>query len=188
MLKREILGQALRCFNEFGVEATTIDTIKARCETSVGAIYHHFGKKEGILSALFFAAQDDQREHLQRELAKANSLREAVSSIVSSYVNWVTAHPEWARFLFQAHSVVAKGPFHQELKDRNAENYRDLKEKLLGFKDNEIRLVQSLEIFSSLVIGPSENYCRAWLASRVKTSPCDYRDEFAESAWRSLQR
>ena len=53
-LKREILEQALHCFNDLGVEATTIDAIKARCDTSVGAIYHHFGNKEGILSALFF--------------------------------------------------------------------------------------------------------------------------------------
>ncbi len=187
-LKREILTQALQCFNEYGVEATTIDTIKARCDTSVGAIYHHFGNKEGILSALFFAAQDDQSQHLDDELAKASSLREAVTSMVGSYLDWVSAHPEWARFLYQARSPVAKGPFQQELKERNAKKFRELKKKLLGFESKEIKLVQSFEILSSLIVGPSENYCRAWLANRVKTSPRDYRDEFAESAWRSIQR
>ncbi len=187
-LKREILAAALQCFNELGVEATTIDAIKARCDTSVGAIYHHFGNKEGILSALFFAAQDDQREHLTRELDKASSLREVVYSIVSSYLGWVTAQPEWARFLYQARSPVAKGPFQQELQDRNAKNFRDLKEKLLSFGAQDIKIVQSLEILSSLIVGPSENYCRAWLANRVKTSPGEFREEFAESAWRSLQR
>lgn|SRR5690554_69913 len=187
-LKREILEQALHCFNELGVEATTIDAIKARCETSVGAIYHHFGNKEGILSMLFFVAQDDQRQHFEHELAKTNSLREAVYSIISSYLDWVVAHPEWARFLYQARSPVAKGPFHQELKDRNAKNYQELKEKLLSFENKDIKIVLPFEILSSLIVGPSENYCRAWLASRVQTSPRDYREEFAESAWRSLQR
>ncbi len=187
-LKREILEQALHCFNELGVEATTIDAIKARCETSVGAIYHHFGNKEGILSALFFAAQDDQRQYLNHELAKTNGLREVVYSIISSYLDWVVANPEWARFLYQARSPVAKGPFQQELKDRNAKNYQELKEKLLSFEDKDIKIVQPFEILSSLIVGPSENYCRAWLASRVQTSPQDYREEFAESAWRSLQR
>jgi len=187
-LKREILEQALHCFNELGVEATTIDAIKARCETSVGAIYHHFGNKEGILSALFFAAQDDQRQHLTHELAQTKTLREAVYSIISSYLNWVVANPEWARFLYQARSRVAKGPFQEELKERNAKNFQELKAKLLGFENGDAKIVLPFEILSSLIVGPSENYCRAWLASRVQTSPQDYREEFAESAWRSLQR
>ncbi|MDO6441698.1 MULTISPECIES: TetR/AcrR family transcriptional regulator [unclassified Marinobacter] len=186
-LKREILEQALYCFNELGVEATTIDAIKARCDTSVGAIYHHFGNKEGILSALFFAALDDQRQHLEQELAGANSLREAVFCIIGSYLDWVVANPEWARFLYQARSPVAKGPFQEELKDRNIQNYRKLKDQLLGFSKGDVKIVQPFEILFSLIIGPSENYCRAWLSGRVKGSPQEYRGEFAESAWRSLQ-
>ncbi|WP_289101484.1 TetR/AcrR family transcriptional regulator [uncultured Marinobacter sp.] len=187
-LKREILEQALHCFNDLGVEATTIDAIKARCDTSVGAIYHHFGNKEGILSALFFAAMDDQRQQLERELAGANNLREAVFCIIESYLDWVTANREWARFLYQARSPLAKGPFQQELKDRNIQNYQKLKEQLIGLGKGDINIVQPFEMLFSLIIGPSENYCRAWLSGRVKTSPQEYRKEFAESAWRSLKR
>lgn len=187
-LKREILEQALLCFNDLGVEATTIDAIKARCDTSVGAIYHHFGNKEGILSALFFAAMDDQRQQLERELAGANNLREAVFCIIESYLDWVAANSEWARFLYQARSPLAKGPFQQELKDRNIQNYQKLKEQLIGLGKGDIKIVQPFEMLFSLIIGPSENYCRAWLSGRVKTSPQEYRKEFAESAWRSLKR
>jgi len=187
-LKREILEHSLACFNEAGIEATTIDAIKARCDTSVGAIYHHFGKKEGILSALFFAAQDDQRSYLHGQLANTESHQDVVRAIVASYVDWVVAHPQWARFLFQARSTVAKGPFSQDLKDRNAENLHRLKEKLQNVEPSQTQMVESFEILSSLLIGPAENYCRAWLAERVKTSPADYREEFAESAWRSIQR
>lgn len=187
-LKREILEQALLCFNDLGVEATTIDAIKARCDTSVGAIYHHFGNKEGILSALFFAAMDDQRQQLERELAGADNLREAVFCIIESYLDWVAANREWARFLYQARSPLAKGPFQQELKDRNIQNYQKLKEQLIGLGKGDIKIVQPFEMLFSLIIGPSENYCRAWLSGRVKTSPQEYRKEFAESAWRSLKR
>lgn len=187
-LKREILEQALHCFNDLGVEATTIDAIKARCDTSVGAIYHHFGNKEGILSALFFAAMDDQRQQLERELAGANNLREAVFCIIESYLDWVAANREWARFLYQARSPLAKGPFQQELKDRNIQNYQKLKEQLIGLGKGDTKIVQPFEMLFSLIIGPSENYCRAWLSGRVKTSPQEYRKEFAESAWRSLKR
>jgi len=51
-LKRIILREALACFNEVGIEATSIETIRARCDTSVGAIYHHFGNKEGLVAAI----------------------------------------------------------------------------------------------------------------------------------------
>ncbi|WP_207798116.1 TetR/AcrR family transcriptional regulator [Bermanella marisrubri] len=182
------MEHALHCFNELGVESTTIDVIKARCETSVGAIYHHFGNKEGILSALFFAAQDDQRLHLAQSLAISNSLRDVVSAIISSYLDWVVENPEWAKFLYQARASVAKGPFKEELNDRNLKGFREIRAKLLSFENETTDIVQSFELLPSLIIGPSENYCRAWLADRVQTSPLDYREEFSESAWRSLQR
>ena len=35
-LKREILEHALACFNELGIEATTIDAIKTRCSALIG--------------------------------------------------------------------------------------------------------------------------------------------------------
>ena len=158
------------------------------CIRDRGAIYHHFGNKEGILSALFFAAMDDQRQQLERELAGANNLREAVFCIIESYLDWVAANCEWARFLYQARSPLAKGPFQQELKDRNIQNYQKLKEQLIGLGKGDINIVQPFEMLFSLIIGPSENYCRAWLSGRVKTSPQEYRKEFAESAWRSLKR
>jgi hypothetical protein len=81
-----------------------------------------------------------------------------------------------------------KGPFQQELKDRNIQNYQKLKEQLIGLGKGDIKIIQPCEMLFSLIIGPSENYCRAWLSGRVKTSPQEYRKEFAESAWRSLQR
>lgn len=187
-LKREILEHALACFNELGIEATTIDAIKTRCGTSVGAIYHHFGNKEGILSTLFFIAQDDQRAGLKAALQKAKTLQDAVCIMVRSYVDWVTNHPDWARFLFQARSAVAKGPHRQQLEDRNVENYRDLKERLFSLDRGPHEIIQSSELLPSLIIGPSENLCRAWLSGRIHRSPSDYRDQLAESAWRAILR
>src|SRR5690606_17629549 len=55
-LKRAILRAGLECFNAQRIEATTIEMIRSGCDTSVGAIYHHFGNKEGLIAALLFAA------------------------------------------------------------------------------------------------------------------------------------
>ena len=51
--RQDILNAALACATEGGVDAVTIDGVRARCGASVGSIYHHFGNKDGIVAALF---------------------------------------------------------------------------------------------------------------------------------------
>jgi len=185
-LKRDILRQALRCFNEHGVEATTIDMIKAQCDTSVGAIYHHFRNKEGLVAALFFVALDDQNRLLEAYLDQASTAREGIAAMVTGYVDWVVAQPECARFQYQARYGVAKGPFRDELATRNRERNKKL---LAWLSDRNIKRQLSTlpaELLPSMIIGQAESYCRAWLAGRVKGSPSDYRDLLAEAAWLSI--
>jgi AcrR family transcriptional regulator len=90
-LKRDIFRKALQLFNEQGIEATTIEMIRAECDTSVGAIYHHFGNKEGLVAALFFTALDDQAKLRDSYLADAQTTQAGVHALVHSYVDWV----EW---------------------------------------------------------------------------------------------
>lgn len=54
--ERQILRCALRLFNEQGIDATTIDIIRAESETSVGLIYQHFGNKEDVIAAIYVSS------------------------------------------------------------------------------------------------------------------------------------
>lgn len=187
-LKRRILAGALACFNEQGIEPTTIEMLKERCDASVGNLYHHFGSKEGLVAALFFAAMNDQTVLRDERMARAQDLREGVAALVYSYVDWVVAQPELARYVFQARSAVAKGPHGPELLQRN----RVLGKALMAWFTQPERLAQlrdwPAELFPSLIIGQAENYCRAWLSGRVKSSPGQYREMLAEAAWSSVAR
>lgn len=185
-LKRSILGKALACFNEQGIEATTIEMIRAACETSVGAIYHHFGNKEGLVAALFLTALDDQAQLRERYLNQAGTTREGVHALVHSYVDWVDSQPDWARFQFHARFAVTKGPFKDELAARNKTRNRQLLEWLGAPGRNDELQHLPAELIPSLIIGPAESYCRAWLSGRVRNRPTAYRDALAEAAWRSL--
>lgn len=186
-LKRDVLAAALLCFNRDGIEATTIDTIKNQCEVSVGAIYHHFGNKEGLVASLFFVAQDDYMRLLQALLQRACTAQSGVCAVVESYVDWIVTQPELARFQFQARAVVAKGPHAAELAKRN----RTANQAILDWfapPDRRRELVHCpAELLFSLIVGPAENYCRAWLSGRVKSSPVKYRAAFAAAAWGSIQ-
>lgn len=184
--KRHILDNALACFNELGIQATTIETIRARASSSVGSIYHHFGNKDGLIAALFFTALDDQHALTQTRLQTATCAKEAVQAMVQTYLAWVTQQPELARFMFQARSAVADGPFGAELVQRNKERLRGLLEWLdRGLADGSM-LALPRETYASLLIGQSENYCRAWLSQRVQSKPAELASVFSEAAWRSI--
>lgn len=185
-LKRDILLQALQCFNAHGLEATTIDMIKVQCDTSVGAIYHHFQNKDGLVAALFLAALEDQQQLMLNYLEQADSLRDGIAALVYSYVDWVEAQPDWARFQYQAYSSVSKGPHGQELARRNSERGRQVAQWLVEREQGAQLQDWPTELIASLIIGQSENYCRQWLSGRAKTSPKAYREILAEAAWRSV--
>lgn len=186
-LKREILATSLRVFNEVGIDAASIDVIKTASAASVGAIYHHFSNKDGLIAALFFCAQDDLAELLQRYLARASTAEEGVHAIVYSYIDWITAEPELARFQFQARSFVAKGPHADRLVARNkARNSLILRWFSASEMTGALPLCP-LDLLPSLVIGQSESYCRAWLSGRVSEKPAAHRLALAHAAWSSVQ-
>ena len=185
-LKRQILATALECFNRQGIEATTIEQIREGCGASVGALYHHFGNKEGVVAALFFAALEDQAELRERYLAKASCAREGVQALIGSYADWVDANPELARFQYQARYAVATGAAAAALDERNRARNRALRQWFAEPAQAGVFADFSAELLPSLIIGPVESYCRAWLAGRVRARPSAQREALAEAAWRSL--
>ena len=185
-LKRDIFRKALTLFNEQGIEATTIEMIRAECDTSVGAIYHHFGNKEGLVAALFFTALDDQARLRDSYLSDAKTTQEGVYALVHSYVDWVDSQPEWARFQYHARFAVTKGPFKDELTTRNKARNKQLLEWLSASARGDELKGTPAELLLSLIIGQADSYCRAWLSGRVKGSPKVYRDTLAHAAWRSV--
>jgi AcrR family transcriptional regulator len=184
--KRRVMACALDAFEGLGLEAATIDDIRARADSSIGSIYHHFGSKDGLVAALFFAALDDQAALVEPQIAAAASAREVVEASVRGYLEWVSAQPRLARFMFRARAAVAAGPSADALASRNKARYRVLFQWLeKGVADGSVRVLPR-ETYVPLLIGQSESYCRAWLAERVKAPPSEHVAIFTDAAWRSL--
>lgn len=187
VLKRDILQSALVCFNEYGIEATTIEQIRLHCNTSVGNIYHHFENKEGLVTALFFCALNDQSQLRTHYLATAKTAQEGVAALIYSYVDWVTNEPELARFQLRARMVVATSSKAEELNHKNQERNRLLYEWLSSALQNNSLDNISSELMPSLIIGQAEHYCRTWLSGRAKSTPQYFREYLAQAAWSSMQ-
>lgn len=181
--KRTILSSALECFNEAGIEATTIEMIKNRSQSSIGAIYHHFGNKEGLVAALFFAALSDQEQQMNEAIGSKTTAKDTITAIIDTYTRWVTQQPDLARFMFNASVLVSSGPHGQQLENRNKAVFSPL---IALFKQahrsGEIHQFPP-ETIASILVGPAENYSRAWLAKRVAKPPVDHAASFAAAAW-----
>lgn len=187
-LKRIILSKSLECFNKHGIEPTTIDLIKQECETSVGSIYHHFGTKDGIIAHLYFLVLDDQLEQRSAYFEPVQSAQNYIFAIIHSYIDWIAAHKELARFQLFAGYSVSKGQHHEELVKRNKLRNRQIFQYLKKILPDDKILSLPADLIFSLVIGPSESYVRAWLSDKVVVSPLEYKEEFANSAWLAVER
>jgi len=174
LLKRQILECSLTEFLRTGIAATTIEMIRDQADTSIGAIYHHFKNKEGIIAALYISALTDQSEQRLQALSQVQGIEQGIQAVIQSYIDWVVAYPDFARFLYAAHHTVQSSDFKKELQQSNQQ------------RNQELQAVP-LELLMSLIIGPTESYCRSWLSDRVHTSPKYYAAALAKSAWQSIQ-
>ena len=186
-LKRQILLDALSCFLENGIETTSIEMIRAKSDSSVGAIYHHFKNKEGIVATLFFAALDDQSARRDDYLEGTESLQEVLYAFIHSYIDWVSEQPEFAKFLISARFNVMQGEDQERLVQKNKLRNQKIFNEISNYADSKFLKSIPHELLLSLVIGSTENYCRAWLSQRVSSNPKVYKDILAKAAWDSLQ-
>lgn len=187
LLKRQILLDALSCFLDYGLDATSIEMIREKSESSVGAIYHHFKNKEGVIAALVFAALEDQACLRDRYLDEAQSLQDVIFALIYSYVDWVSDQPKFAKFLLLAHFSVMHSEYKQALSDKNKTRNQNIMAHVSRHADFESLKKIPIELMMSLVIGASESYCRAWLSKKVVADPKMYREVLARAAWDSLQ-
>lgn len=185
--KQEILAAALSCFNEFGVEGTTIEQIRERSGASVGSLYHHFGNKDRIAATLFIEGMKDYHQKLSAALEQAVEAEAGIKVMVRSYINWILDNPELARFVLNTRARIASSEAGEELTEHNRRHYADLRSVLQRWVDSgAIRLLPK-PCYSAIIIGPAHDYARGWLSGRNKTPIQDFIEVFEDAAWRALR-
>lgn len=189
--RQDILDAALACATTHGLDALSIEHLRAHCGASVGSIYHHFGNKEGVVAALFLDIFHAQSRSVQTQLDAAQDAESGVRALVTGYLDWVVAQPAQARFLFQARSPVAAGPHALDLALAAQHRQQALRTWFEPHRQAGALLDLPCELLPSLVMGPVQSYCRAWLAAPADPgalpSPDTYREELAAAAWRAVR-
>lgn len=185
--KDEILQAALACFTDFGVDATTIEMIRDRSGASIGSLYHHFGNKERIIGALYLAGTAEYAALLAEGFTQADSAEACVKLLVTSYVDWVVANPDWARFILHSRGRVEASEMGAELREVNRVNFRRILDALAVYRAQGLFKAMPVDCFTSVVIGPTHDFARHWLAGRTQTSLAECRELLAQVAWDSVR-
>lgn len=185
--RREILDAALACFLENGVEATTLEQIRERSGASTGSIYHLFSSKDAIAGALFLESLRDLHALLIASAEGAADGHEALTSIVSRYVDWVVREPDRTRFLLRAPRGPVEASCGPALLAENRAFLGRMKELVIAHqKSGELRAMP-MDVLVALVLAPMQEYARQHLAGTAKTPPARAARELGEAVWRALR-
>jgi len=123
-VKNRLLEASLQLFAERGYDGVAVDEIVAAAGVNKRMVYHYFGSKDGIYSAVLEQAYEGLRASEERfftPLKLSSKPRKAVRDLVGLYFDFLRKHPEFVRLLLwenlqggthlgKAGPAVSKGP------------------------------------------------------------------------------
>jgi AcrR family transcriptional regulator len=186
--RREILAAALREFNAAGYTATSVHAIAAAAHASVGSVYHHFDGKEDIAGAIYVEGLRSYHRGLMVALRREpDSAEAAIKAIVRHHLSWVKRNRELARFLFTSRDPEVEGRTFDELRGMNHGLFQAVRRALERWV--EAGEVQDLPmgLLYAVILGPSQEFSRHWVAGRVKQSIDAAEPVLAEAAWKAVR-
>ncbi|VFT27143.1 transcriptional regulator [Pseudomonas aeruginosa] len=84
--------------------------------------------------------------------------------LVTSYIDWVVANPDWARFILHSRGRVEAGELGERLRADNQAHFARIHAALAGYRAEGLFREMPDDCFASVVIGPAHDLARQWLA------------------------
>ena len=108
--KQALLRSARQVFAEYGYHGATIAEITRRADVSTPVLYHHFGSKAGLYSAVMEEVTQLLAESWGKTIAGVGDLRSKVNAMLDTAIDIHAADPELARFLLTTRIDVTRTP------------------------------------------------------------------------------
>lgn len=182
----DILKAALHCFINEGVEATTIEMIRAKSGASVGSLYYHFGNKEGIAAALYKEGLRQFSLQLQKALKEVSTIEDAIRCIIQANIDWIVANPDWARFIFRNRRVLKDAKQETTFREEATLTQRTLIKRLQALPDFKRLRALPEPMYLPVLIGPVHEYARQSLDGTAKLPLNELKEDFVQIAFRGL--
>jgi AcrR family transcriptional regulator len=119
--RTRLLEAAAELFADRGIEASSIDAIAEAADRTSGAVYDHFGGKEGVLFALLESWVDDVAVVIDAEVSTARSLDEVLAALWRNVSSPPSGHERWIALEHELWSWAAR---HPDAREHLARRYR----------------------------------------------------------------
>ena len=107
--------------------------------------------------------------------------------LFDGYIDWVVANPDWARFVLHSRGRVEASEMGEQLREANQQHYARILQALAAYREQGCFKAMPSDCFASVIIGPTHDFSRNWLAGRVRSDLAQCRDLFAQIAWDSVR-
>ena len=119
--RQALLDAAAELFAERGVEGASVDAIAEAADRTSGALYDHFGSKDGLLFALLEGWVDDVAAVTGAELTTATTLEERVAIMWRNVADPVVGDGRWIALEHELWSYAARN---EKAREYLARRYR----------------------------------------------------------------
>lgn len=106
--RQRLLDAAAELFAARGIDGASVDAIAERAERTSGAVYDHFGGKEGLLFALLEGWVDDVAVVIGAEVATATTLEERLAAVWRNVSRPTTGDGRWIALEHELWSYAAR--------------------------------------------------------------------------------
>lgn len=188
MERRELLlDAALACFSEEGVLGTGIERIRQRAGASPSSVYHYFDDVSDLTVALLVRTFERLFGHLCVRVAPARTARAIVLALVDGHLEWILAHRDEGRFMYQATSMDFAPDAGAALQARKGELLAPIARQMQPFVESGALPPWSVLQLDVVLLGASHEGCRRLLAG-APIDPRWMRATFPRLAWATMQR
>jgi AcrR family transcriptional regulator len=184
--RQRALVEALALFDAQGVEMTTIEEVRDAAGISIGSLYHHFGSREGLVTALYEDLLGRYRTTMAAELARHDGARALLEAFVKSHIAWSMLNPAAARFLAEHRHHRALAEAETRLQHGTTDFLRPLVRRLKPAIAAGILKPLPPELMLSLVIGPVQNWLRMARAGRTSLKPGAAAQRLTDLIWDAI--
>lgn len=80
VIKKEILIQAQKLFQQFGMKKTTMDEIAAACGKAKSTLYHYFKSKDEVFDAVIQLEMLNLRKHVKNRVEEHKSMIDKIKT------------------------------------------------------------------------------------------------------------
>lgn len=162
----KLLDVARAHFTEHGYAKASMEVIVAEAGMTRGALYHHYGSKQGLFEALVMAIQEEIGEKVEREALRSHDPLEQLIFGCRAFVEAAVA-PAARRILLVDGPAVLGWETWRRLDEENA--MRHLREQLELLQENGYFSRLSVSAMTHFLSG-ALNESALWIAERPDDS------------------